>query len=380
MATKRKTPAMEDTIGEIVEDAQEAAETGTFDRMAIARKAMDKINKELARKNKTSYGALHLGSEMTSVDRIQTGWITFDVITGGGFPRTRATQVKGPEHVGKTTVILDAIALLQASDEVAIWVQGEEFDRDWAVKRGIDIDKLVIVPYTDGTTMLESTIQLMRAGFASLVSIDSVQTIKTQRALDTDIGETGYGSGGPQMWGDFNGKVNACFAQGLSDAAIVWVSQMRAKIGGWMPKGADTDDGTQINDLKHWKSIDVRFRPGGFLKDEGEKEPWGRTITLKNEKNKVGPVPFMTGEFRHIFVEHEDLQPGLDRAFEIVAWGRYYGILEQSGSHYSYQGQKIANGIDNLYKALRREEYVEVADAIVQEIYQRAMDLPGVQE
>lgn len=134
MATSRRsfqqplTQMAEEDKTEAVQRFQEAADTGTFDKMAVAKRAMDQINKKFAAKKGSPY-AIYTANQLPSVERIQSGWIAFDCITGGGFPRRRATQVKGPNHVGKTTVILDALALQQSIGEVGIWVQGEEYDQ-----------------------------------------------------------------------------------------------------------------------------------------------------------------------------------------------------------------------------------------------------------
>ena len=396
MATARRkmeplTPMAEDDKTEAVGRFQEAATTGVFDKMAVAKRAMDLINKKFAAKKGGAPYAIYTANLLPAVERIQSGWIAFDCITGGGFPRRRATQVKGPNHVGKTTVILDALALQQSIGEVGIWVQGEEYDQEWARQRGVDNNRVVIVPTSDATTMLETTVELMAQGFASLVALDSIQAIKPKRALDTPIGETGYGSGGPQLWGDFQGKVLNLYSTGATDAAFVWVSQMRAVIAsGWAPKGAPTDDGTLINTLLHWKSIDVRFKPGAFLKEDSkDKEPYGRIIGLKNEKNKVGPTPYMAGEIRHIYYQDED-QPipvGTDRGFEIAAWGDYFGLLEKRGTRFvlpnderygTWAGKQIAMGQEAFLAWCRSDnpDFQAARDTLVERIYEEAMRVP----
>lgn len=392
MATSRKrlSETAADVQGEVIERAQEAANTGIMDKMAMARKAMADINKAFARKPGQPY-AIHTADKLPPVERIQSGWVTFDVITGGGFPRRRATQVKGPNHVGKTTVLLDAFALQQQYEEVGIWVQGEEYDQGWARQRGVDNTRMVIVPTSDATTMLETTVELMSAGFASMVAIDSIQAIKPKRALDTPIGETGFGSGGPQLWGDFQGKVLNLYSQGLTDAALVWVSQMRAVIStGWTAKGAPTDDGTLINTLLHWKSVDVRFSPRAFLKASKEdKEPYGRIIALKNEKNKVGPTPYMQGEISHIYYQDEDqpLPIGTDRGGEIAAWSQYFSLVEKRGTRFylpnderygKLANTQVAMGLDSFLTWCRSDnpDFVDAQGVLVERIYEEAMRSP----
>ena len=394
MTTRKRVSALtavaDDVLDEVVSRAQEAADTGTMDKLAVAKRLMDQINKAFA-KAKKGHFSLYTADKSPAVDRIQTGWIAFDVITGGGFPRRRATQVKGPNHVGKTTVILDALALQQSIGEVGIWIQGEEYDKEWARQRGVDNNRVIIVPTADATTMLETAVELMAGGFASLVALDSIQAIKSKRALDTPIGETGFGSGGPQLWGDFYGKVLSLYAEGLTDAAFVWVSQMRAVVKtGWSPPGAPTDDGTLINTLLHWKSVDVRFKPGPFLKtSKEEKEPYGRIIGLKNEKNKVGPTPYMAGEIHHIYYQDEDqpIPAGTDRGFEVAVWADYFGLVEKRGTRFylpnderygDWAGKQLAMGQDAFtnFCRVQSKDHQAVVDTLVERIYEEAMRVP----
>lgn len=352
-----ETPgAIEDRKEEVLKLKEEIRKEGaapSVDKMAKAKAALAKINAKFP-KNQVIWG-----SQMQQVPRIESGYLTFDVITGGGFPRQRATQVKGPEHSGKTTILLDTVASIQAEGGIGVWINGEEFDKEYARLRGVNPDLLLLIPFADGTTMLEQARGFIEEGVGDFMALDSVQTIKTARALKTKIGETGYGSGSPQMWGDFNGVVNHALSKGLWDGALVWVSQMRAKIGGWMPTGADTDDGTQINTLKHWKVLDVRFKTGGFLKDKEDdldEDAYARTIKLKNEKNKVGPYPFMTGEWDYYSKPKDGIPQGsTDVAKEIIAWAHYFELIQQSGAHYSYNGQKLAVGMPKLLDLMREQ-------------------------
>lgn len=372
VVSKKKTlsPIAKDSVGEVASRVSESVSRGTEDagaRLARARAVMAKINGEY----KTS--KITMASSMALVDRVETGWLSFDVVTGGGFPRQRASQVKGPEHSGKTTILLDTAAKVQREGGIAVWVNGEEFDKNWAARRGVDCDQLVLIPFADGTTMMEQMVRMLEV--ADFCAIDSVQTIKTARALDTDIGETGYGSGGPQMWGDVNGKVNYQFVKGGSNAALVWVSQMRTKVAtGWAPPNADKDEGTQIKSLAHWKSLDVRFRPGGHLRVEEkntEFDPYGRKIALKCEKNKVGPRPFREAEFSYIYGDGgPPLVPlhSVDRGEEIVSLARHYDLIQNSGAHYHYKGQKLAVGLDNLHDFFRDFSNDKVYDKLRAEI------------
>ena len=356
VTTSLTQTAVEDKKNEVAKLKEEVRKEGvapSTDKLKAAKAAMMKINKQFPN------NPVIFGSQMVQVPRIESGYLTFDVVTGGGFPKERATQVKGPEHSGKTTILLDTVANIQAVGDIAVWINGEEFDKEYARQRGVDPDQLILIPYADGTTMLEQARAFIDAGVGDFMALDSIQTIKTARALKTKIGETGYGSGSPQMWGDFNGVVNHALSKKVWAGSLVWVSQMRAKIGGWMPTGADTDDGTQINTLKHWKVLDVRFKTGAFLKDKDDDlddDAYARVVKLKNEKNKVGPYPFMSGEWDYYSKPKNGIPQGTtDVAKEIISWGHYFELIEQSGAHYSYNGTKLAVGMPKLLDFMREQ-------------------------
>lgn len=338
---------------------------------------MDQVRVVLAKINaKFKTSKVTMASQMAHVPRIETGWLSFDVVTGGGFPRVRTSQVKGPEHSGKTTILLDTAAAVQRAGGVAVWINGEEFDKGWATQRGVDCDQLVLIPYADGTTMLEQAVELLPV--ADFMALDSVQTIKTARALETPIGETGYGSGGPQMWGDFNGKVNYQYVHG-SQTALVWVSQMRAKVAtGWQPPNADKDDGSQVKALLHWKSIDVRFRPGSYLRVEekgSDFDPYGRKVTVKCEKNKVGPRVGREASYSYIYGDGGPPLVNLhsvDRGEEIVSLARHFDLLTNSGANYTYNGRIVAKGLDNVHDFFRDSDNQAVYDELRSQILELA--------
>lgn len=371
----QRTKGEEDGVSEVVQNVNEKLVKGLdpTERMRLARKAMDEINKKY--KSKVVFG-----SEMPLVPRIRTHWLGFDYVTGGGFPRGRMSQIKGPNHCGKTTILLDTGAQVQRSGELVMWAQGEEFDKRWAERRGLDPSQVFLIPKAPGNVMLEEFFLMLMGSPIAFGVVDSLQSIKSARAMKEVIGEGGYGSGNPQMWGQWVDKVGAVFASspyaddGLP--AVVWVSQMRvAALGQWQPRGAETHDGTQIQSVGHAKSIDVRFSPRGQLRVSAKDKPYGREIALKCEKNKAGPQSQRTTKYHyaHRPLAELNLSIGVDKANDVLVLGRALNIIGQQGHSYFWNGQKIAGKLEDLVAWLHDPHNEERMLTIADQIYAASM-------
>lgn len=331
-----------------------------------------KVQVEVERINKTKglseFAKVRSGSDIPPVSRIRTGILTLDVVMGGGLPRARFTQFKGAESCFKTTAILHTIASVQASGGTAVYVQGEEFDRAWAAQMGVDLDRLHIISVAeDGGRSLEQLCDLVDTGLIDVAVVDSIQGLTTERELDeTEMGASGYGSGGPQMWGQWTRRITRAFNRG-AETAVLWTSQLRSQPGKYSPTG-DTSDGTQIWALKHAKSVDVLFKKGEVFKDKNtESGPYARTFSVRADKNKTSH-PNVSGEFRFYYRDHEGVPRGIDVAREAAILGQSVGgVIRRSGAWYSIDGEKVANGVDNLVLFLRKEE--EVLRFVVESIY-----------
>jgi recombination protein RecA len=308
---------------------------------------------------------IHTGERYAQLERIRTRILTYDIITGGGFPKERMSQVTGPESSFKTTAILNAAATCQKSGGVVLWVQGEEWDKQWALRNGLDPEEIVIIPAAEhGDDALERTATLLESNAFDLCVIDSVQGLATTRELEeTDIGDNGYGGGSPQMWSQFCRRVARAFSRGAK-TAVVWTSQLRAKIGGFLPPGADREQGTQIWALKHFKSIDVKHTKRDFLKEGSEIV--GQQYRVSCSKNKTS-IPFREGEFRFYFQSSTVVPPGVDRAFDAVNWGEVSGVIQRAGAWFSVGGLRV-QGKEALVEALRKkpEVLVEVEEMILE--------------
>lgn len=326
---------------------------------------VEQLNKE---KGLSEGAKIHTGESYPPVQRIPTGILSIDIITGGGIPKQRFTQLSGPESTYKTTTLMHAVASCQRDGGVVAWVQGEEFDKTWARAQGADPSKMIIIPgAVAGDEALERAIKLIEQADIDLCIVDSVQGLGTTREMETDIGETGYGSGAPQMWGQFCKRGARAMGMG-ANVAIVWTSQMRAKIGGFMPHGADREEGSQIWALKHWKAVDLKFDRGPFVKDADE-HVVAKTFKVDCRKNKTA-VPHQKGEFVHYFKAQGDIAQGIDTVRELVSWGLDLGVIGRAGAWYTVGGERF-NGADALAAGLRK--FTGLAEELRQAILDEAI-------
>lgn len=346
--------------------AAKNVESNSGSKMDRIRALMDLVN----RKQGISESAkLHTAATIPPVDRIRTGVLTLDAVMGGGLPRGRMTQFTGEESCFKTSALLSSVQSVQSAGGVAVWVQGEEFDRDWAEQWGVDVDSLVIVPGTSdgGDKALERALTLVDSGDVDLLIVDSIQGIPTVRESETEMGSIGYGSGAPQMWGQFTRRIYAAFSRG-APTAVVWTSQMRSAVGKFSPSG-DNTTGTQIHALKHAKSVDVRFKKTEVFREGKGEAPYARAFSVKADKNKTSS-PNETGEFRFYFRPHDGNDWGLDYAREAAVLGQTHStIITRSGAWYAVDGQRVAQGIDKLVDVLRDD--VDMRARVIESVYER---------
>lgn len=334
----------------------------------------DRLTAKVQEINRTKglneFAKIRMGNEIPPVERIRTGILTLDTIMGGGLPRGRFTQFKGADSCFKTTAILHAIREVQAEGGTAVYVQGEEFDRKWAATCGVDLERLHIISVAEhGGRSLEQLSDLIDTGLVDLAVVDSIQGLSTERELDdTAMGASGYGSGGPQMWGQWTRRVTRAFNRDAK-TAVIWTSQLRSQPGKYSPTG-DTSDGTQIWALKHAKAVDVLFRKGESFKVDSEKAsgPYARDFSVRADKNKTAH-PNQTGTFRFYFRPHEGAGPGVDTAREAAILGQTVGkSVKRSGAWYSVDGERVAQGIENLVLRLRQDD--ELLAFVVNSVYE----------
>lgn len=309
--------------------------------------AMERIEKTYGR------GAImKLGDDnITDVDVIPSGSISLNFALGvGGFPRGRITEIYGPESSGKTTLALHAIAEAQKKGGIAALIDAEHaFDRFYAAKLGVDVDNLLISQPDTGEQALEIVEQLIRSSAIDIIVVDSVAALTPKAEIEGDMGDRNVGLQA-RLMSQAMRKLTGAIAR--TNTCCIFINQLRAAIGGMGFGPAETTTGG--NALKFYASVRIDIRPSSTLKDKKE-QPIGRHAKIKIAKNKVAP-PFKRAEFDIMFGE------GISRSGEIIDLGVELGIIKKSGSWFSYNDTKIAQGRDAAKRVIR--DNPELADEL----------------
>jgi recombination protein RecA len=311
--------------------------------------AIDKIDKDFGK------GAImKLGDDrVEDVQVIPTGSVTLNLALGvGGYPRGRVIEIFGPESSGKTTLAIHAMAEVQRQGGIAAIIDAEHaFDRFYAEKLGVDIDNLLIAQPDSGEQALEIADKLISSAAVDLIVIDSVAALTPKAEIDGDMGDNKVGLQARLMSQALR-KMTATINK--TQTTCIFINQLREKIGVMFGNPETTTGG---NALKFYASVRLDIRRVSQIK-EGD-EIIGNQVRVKVVKNKVAP-PFKKAEFDLMFDE------GISRSGEIVDLGVAKGILQKSGSWFSYNGQKLAQGRDAVKKLLR--ENPDLADEIEAQI------------
>jgi recombination protein RecA len=284
---------------------------------------------------------------------IPTGSISFDYALGiGGFPRGRVVEVYGPEATGKTTLALHVIAEAQRRGGQAAFIDAEHaLAPDYAAKIGVDIDNLLISQPDYGEQGLEIAEVLVRSGAVDVVVVDSVAALVPKAELEGEMGDAHMGLQARLMSQALR-KLTAIVAR--SKTCFIFINQIREKIGFFLGNPETTTGGRA---LKFYASLRVDVRRMTAIKD-GE-QVIGNRVKVKIVKNKMAP-PFRDCEFDIIYGE------GISREGDLVDTGVNVGLIEKSGTWYSYKGERVGQGRDNVKKLLK--EKPELANQIDKEI------------
>ena len=283
------------------------------------------------------------------VEAIPTGALSLDIALGiGGVPRGRIIEIFGPESSGKTTLALHIIAEAQKMGGVAAFIDAEHaLDPVYARKLGVDIDDLIVSQPDTGEQALEITESLIRSGALDVVVVDSVAALVPKAEIDGDMGDSHMGLQArlmSQALRKLAGAINK------SKTVLIFINQLREKIGVMFGNPETTTGGRA---LKFYASVRMDIRRIENIKQDGEIK--GNRVRVKVVKNKVAP-PFREAEFDIVYGQ------GISKEGNILDMAVNLDIVEKAGSWFSYNGERIGQGRENVKKYLK--ENPEILDDI----------------
>jgi len=300
---------------------------------------------------------MRLGEKpVLEIEAISTGSLGLDVALGiGGLPKGRIVEIYGPESSGKTTLALHVIAEAQKNGGVCAFVDAEHaLDPIYARKLGVDLDDLLVSQPDSGEQALEITDTLVRSGAVDVLVVDSVAALTPKAELEGEMGDSLPGLQArlmSQALRKLTGSINK------SNTLVIFINQIRMKIGVMYGNPETTTGG---NALKFYASVRLDIRRTGQIKERDEVV--GSETRVKVVKNKVAP-PFKQVQFDIMYGE------GISKTGEIIELGVKAGVVEKSGSWYSYGGTKIGQGKEQARKFLKehRDIAIEIEDKVRQQ-------------
>lgn len=317
--------------------------------------AMAKIEKDFGKGSIMKLGDEHI----ENVEVIPTGSIALNAALGvGGYPKGRIIEIYGPESSGKTTLAIHAIAEAQKAGGIAAFIDAEHaFDRFYAAKLGVDVDNLWISQPDNGEQALEIADQLIRSSAIDILVVDSVAALTPKKEIEGDMGDNVVGLQARLMSQALR-KLTSTISK--TNTTCIFINQLREKIGVMFGNPETTTGG---NALKFYATVRLDIRRVTSIKDGDQVV--GNQVRVKVVKNKVAP-PFRKAEFEITFGE------GISKIGEMVDLGVEYGIIQKSGSWFSYGGSKLAQGRDATKSLLK--DNPELCEEIEAQIKQAIAD------
>jgi len=322
--------------------------------------ALSQIDKQFGKGSVMRMGD---ANAVRNIEVISTGSLSLDLALGvGGVPKGRVIEIYGPESSGKTTMTLHIVAEAQKIGGTCAFVDAEHaLDPAYAEKLGVDMDELLVSQPDTGEQALEITDMLVRSGAVDVVVVDSVAALTPKAEIEGEMGDTHVGLQARLMSQALR-KLTANIKR--SNCVVIFINQIRMKIGVMFGSPETTTGG---NALKFYSSVRLDIRRIGAIK-KGD-EVVGNETRVKVVKNKVAP-PFRQATFEILYGE------GVSREGEIIELGVAQGLIEKSGAWYSYNGDRIGQGKENVRGFLR--DNPEIARHIETQV--RAALIPVVED
>ncbi len=330
------------------------------DRKQALKMALSQIERQFG---KGSVMRLGDNTERRDIETVSTGSLSLDVALGiGGLPRGRVVEIYGPESSGKTTLTLQTIAACQQAGGSAAFIDAEHaLDPAYAEKLGVKVDDLLVSQPDTGEQALEITDMLVRSSGVDIVVIDSVAALTPKAEIEGDMGDSHMGLQARLMSQALR-KLTANIKR--SNTLVIFINQIRMKIGVMFGSPETTTGG---NALKFYSSVRLDIRRIGALK-KGD-EILGNETRVKVVKNKVAP-PFKKAEFDILYGE------GISKESELISLGVEHGFVDKSGAWYSYNGERVGQGKENVRLFLK--QHPDIAAQIEAQLRAKLLDKPAV--